>query len=93
MNSSTFEMVKKSEYLPVELRLIYINCGVYNELLNENDEKLDISILGDVQEAVHFQNSIDLKNKQKTENGIEREDTGDDEEDEEEEETDPKVNF
>ena len=86
MNSSTFEMVKKSEFLPVELRLIYINCGVYNELLGENTEKIDVQIDGDVQEAMHFQNKIDLKNKQKNENGNESDENDDDEEEEEEEE-------
>lgn len=83
MNASSFEMVKKTEFLPVELRLIYINCGVYNELLGETEVKVDVEIEGDIHEAMNFQNK--QQNENNNDNESSQENNDDEEENEEEE--------
>uniref|UniRef100_A0A915CWN2 THO complex subunit 5 n=1 Tax=Ditylenchus dipsaci TaxID=166011 RepID=A0A915CWN2_9BILA len=60
VDASAFEMYNKISYLPMELKLAYVNAGVYKELFGE--ESLTICCDGEVQEAVRQKEAISHKN-------------------------------
>uniref|UniRef100_A0A914C0S5 THO complex subunit 5 n=1 Tax=Acrobeloides nanus TaxID=290746 RepID=A0A914C0S5_9BILA len=55
VSESTMEMYKKVGYLPEELKVLYVNTGVYNELFPE--DPIHMSCDGDIQAAINLKNS------------------------------------